>query len=590
MTKGRKIVRLKWLHTSDMHANLFGCDYRNGMRYVGGGLSDIYSYICDLKKESNNQFIITDGGDCLQGQPLAYYYNFVDTKSPHLIAEVMNEMGYACGVMGNHDIETGEETFERWKHDCKFPILGANVIDKRTGRPYVKPYIVVECSGIKIAILGLVTTAIKYYQPSSLWPHLWFEDMLPSAKQWVHTILQNENPDMLVGLFHSGFDCGFIADDENAVKNIAEQVPGFDMICYGHDHVPAVHVVKNIKGDDVVCMSAASTSGYFAEADINIVIANSQCILKSINATVLNTHTLCSDNHLLRKKYKAQIQKVTLWGDLPLCTLLETIDEREAFFGESLFVDFIHQYQLDMTYADISLVAPYSYNARLKKGKLLNKDLYPLLAYEEFIFTLQLSGLKIKEILELSYGEWVYSINEHKNQLLRIYNYSANCSKYKRLKRISKQILFHGCVSPFWRFESSVNTMFSAAGIKYDVDLMKPIGSRINILSMTDGTPFSVDKEYRVAVSRRLLCNRGGLLYKAGLSTEDVHKSIKERSEKALTYYMMHKMQEQRNVTIYRNGWWHFVPEEIISPILSRDKELLFPSNIISEMVNIFCK
>ena len=66
-----------------------------------------------------------DNGDILQGQPTAYYYNFIDTVSTHVVAEIQNFMGYAVGNMGNHDVETGHAVYDRWIKQCKFARIGS---------------------------------------------------------------------------------------------------------------------------------------------------------------------------------------------------------------------------------------------------------------------------------------------------------------------------------------------------------------------------------------------------------------------------------------------------------------------------------
>ena len=99
--------------------------------------------------------ILLDNGDILQGQPTAYYYNYIDTVAPHLAAEMMNFMGYNAGNMGNHDVETGRTVFDRWAGDCRFPILGANIVDTATGETHFKPYEVLERDGVKIVVLGI---------------------------------------------------------------------------------------------------------------------------------------------------------------------------------------------------------------------------------------------------------------------------------------------------------------------------------------------------------------------------------------------------------------------------------------------------
>lgn len=575
----RKNIHIKWVHTSDVHANLFGCDYQNGMRYVGGGLSDVYSYICDLKKEDKDHFIVTDGGDCLQGQPLAYYYNFVDTKSPHLVAEVMNEMGYVCGVIGNHDIETGEKTFERWRHDCKFPILGANVIDKRTGKPYLKPYVVVERSGVKIVILGLVTPAMPYYQPSSLWPHLQFEEMLPCAKQWIERIQKEEQPDLLVELFHGGFEGGIEIENichENEVRRIAEQVPGFDLILYGHDHVPAMHRVKNIRQEEVFCISALSMDGCFAEVNIDITYDKGKIISKAIDGHLVYTNQIPNIGVLI-KKYEAKAQQVEKWAEQPLCRLEETLDERDSYFGSARFMNYIHQVQFCMTNAEISLAAPYSYNTVLKQGELRIGDLFSLLPYEEFVYSVRLSGSEIKKALEYSYDMWIHTVHKPDERLLQIHNSSANISVYKRFKRLIKRVLLRIQI-PNWQFDNYVGRLCSAAGITYTVDVTQPYGERIKIQSMVNGTPYTEDKEYIVAINRRLLFDKDGAIVTGiGFNAEDISKRIISNSEKALPYYWMRQIQNHGIVKPKSLCQWRFAPEEIVSNSISKERKLLFP-------------
>lgn len=110
---------------------------------------------------------MVDNGDILQGQPTAYYYNFIDTVSTHVVAEIQNFMGYAVGNMGNHDVETGHAVYDRWIKQCKFPVLGANIVDNATGKPYLKPYEIINRDGVKIAILGMITPAIPSWLPEN---------------------------------------------------------------------------------------------------------------------------------------------------------------------------------------------------------------------------------------------------------------------------------------------------------------------------------------------------------------------------------------------------------------------------------------
>ena len=55
------------------------------------------------------------------------------------------------------------------------------------------------------------------------------------AAKWVKEIREKEQPDILIGLFHSGMD-GKKLDNvvENGSKGVAANVPGFDVVFMGH--------------------------------------------------------------------------------------------------------------------------------------------------------------------------------------------------------------------------------------------------------------------------------------------------------------------------------------------------------------------
>ena len=98
-------------------------------------------------RTNNSNVLLLDNGDILQGQPAVYYYNFVDTLSPHICASVMNYMGYEAATTGNHDIEAGHDVYDRLVSEYNFPVLAANALDIKTGKPYFKPYVIIQKAG-----------------------------------------------------------------------------------------------------------------------------------------------------------------------------------------------------------------------------------------------------------------------------------------------------------------------------------------------------------------------------------------------------------------------------------------------------------
>lgn len=233
------------------------------MSPVDGSLSRVVSAIDSIRETpGGNNLVLLDNGDFLQGQPSVYYYNYIDTISPHLASEIYNYIGYDATTIGNHDVETGHAVYDRWRSQNRMPLLGANVIDNKSGQPYLRPYVILEKDGVRIAVLGLLTPAIPAWLPENLWSGLSFEDMETSAKKWMPIIKSNENPDIIIGLFHSGHDETMRTGEfiENASLKIAREVPGFDALLIGHDHQKFHEVIENVVGEKVTVLNPANNA------------------------------------------------------------------------------------------------------------------------------------------------------------------------------------------------------------------------------------------------------------------------------------------------------------------------------------------
>ena len=114
-----KEVELKIIETSDVHGNYYPyCFITNQPKT--GSLSRVYSLVQQQREVYGDNLILVDNGDILQGQPSVYYYNYIDTLSSHLCADMLNYMGYDAVNMGNHDIEAGASVYNRW---CSLPML-----------------------------------------------------------------------------------------------------------------------------------------------------------------------------------------------------------------------------------------------------------------------------------------------------------------------------------------------------------------------------------------------------------------------------------------------------------------------------------
>lgn len=456
--------------------------------------------IRQMKDSLGDHLILLDNGDDLQGSVYQYLSN-KDESRLNLTSSVMNYFPYDVVCVGNHDIETGREVFDRVYSELKMPVVCANVIDESTGEPYFQPYVIMERDGYKIAVLGLLTPYVVTWVPERLRPGLWLEQAESSAAYWVKQIQDKERPDLMIGLFHSGWEPqeqNLPEDDplgrENATKWIAENVPGFDLIFYGHDHRAKADKVVNCEGDTVCVLNAGSRGSCLACAEVTL----SRRRAPEIHIGLIPTEEQEPDDDFLAM-VKPYVDRAEAYQNTEVATLPVSICSDDIMKSSNLWVDEIHRCQFDVVDslgmpAEISLAAPLSAHKRLEAGRLTVKDFFVWYPFENSLAVMEMKGRDVKSHLEYSY--------QMRNT---IYNYDC------------------------------------AAGINYVIDSTKAYGDRVTILSMTDGTPFEMDRTYRVVLnSYRSMGGGNHFVNGVGWSQDEIAKHRIWNSEEDFRTLFIH--------------------------------------------------
>ena len=126
-------------------------------------------------------------------------------------------------------------------------------------------------------------------------------------------------------------------------------------------------------------------------------------------------------------------------------------------------------------------------------------------------------------------------------------------------------------------FKNFIFNFDSAAGICYEVDVTKPEGEKVHILSMEDGSPFQMENSYTVAMTAYRANGGGELLTKgAGLSKEEIDKRILHVSEHDIRYYLMEYVKELGTINPQAKNHWRFVPEDWAAQATERERKILF--------------
>lgn len=556
--KKTQTVTLRIVETSDVHGSFFPYDFitRKPKR---GTLARVSTYVNKLRAELGENVILVDNGDILQGQPTCYYYNYIDTESTNVAADVINYMHYDAETFGNHDVETGHACYDKWIKEVNCPMLGANIIDTKTGKPYVPPYTILNRQGVKIAIIGMITPAIPNWLTEDIWSGLRFDEMVSTARYWMDYLQKNEHPDVVVGLFHSGKEGGIKTAEyeEDASIRVAQEVPGFDLVLFGHDHTRHNEVVTNVEGKPVTCLDPANNAISVADATIQLTLRKGKVISKTVSGNIVDVVNEPLDEAFM-EHFKPHMEKVSAFVNRQIGVFKNTISTRDSYFGNSAFNDFILNLQLQITGADISFNAPLSFDASIKKGPVTVSDMFNLYKFENQLYVMRLTGEEIRKHLEMSYNLWMNTMTSPDDHLLLLSE-----STYGDQQRLG--------------FKNFSFNFDSAAGIDYIVDVTKPDGQKVKILQMSNGEPFDEAKWYKVAVNSYRGNGGGELLTRgAGIPRDELEKRVIWRSDRDQRYYLMKEIERMGEVDPQPNNNWKLVPEEWVKPAAERDRKILF--------------
>jgi 2',3'-cyclic-nucleotide 2'-phosphodiesterase/3'-nucleotidase len=477
-------------------------------------------------------------------------------------------MKYDAETVGNHDIEPGHKVYDKWIREVRCPLLGANIVKEEyknaAARPEhiytgLQPYSVHYKDGVKIVVIGMLTPAIPNWLNKSIWKGLEFEEMTACAKKWIKYVKEYEKPDLIFGLFHSGLDGGIKTDeyDENATESVAREVPGFDVIFFGHDHQVHNTFITNKAGEKVLCIDPSCYVANVAEAEITLTYNDGKLVKKQIKGNIVNVLDEKIDKKML-EHFQPTIDEVKDYVSQRIGYFKQPIYTRESFFGNSAFTDLIHNLQMSISKADISFNAPLAFDTTIDAGEVTQADMFKLYRFENLLFVLRMTGEEIRKHLEFSYDMWTNTMTSPSDHVLRL-----NDDSKEDQQRTGFQ---------YYTFNFD-----SACGIDYLVDVTKPDGQKVKILRMSNGEPFDEKKWYKVVMNSYRANGGGELLTRgAGIPQDSLESRVLFHTDLDQRHYLTEEIKRLGTIDPQKNNNWKFIPEAWVKPALERDRKQLF--------------
>ncbi len=555
--KGEETITLHLLHTTDVHGNFLPFDYVKE-RPATGSMARLSTYVTALRNDGEMP-ILLEGGDLLQGEPISYYYNYVDTVTQHIAARILNYLQYDAMTVGNHDIETGHAVYDRFRKEASCPLLAANILTnpKDPSSTYFAPYTMVERSGVRIAVLGLTTPAIPQWLPGDLYKGMYFADGIETARHWIPVIQKEEHPDLIVALVHAGAVNENPDYNENFAFELAETLTGIDLVLYGHDHRQRIEQRTNPQGDSIYIVNPANHLERVSDITITIQKKDGKIVGKKVSAQLTDLSPYDPDEEFMRH-FKSDTEALEKFVQRPVANLETAVRSQDALFGFSSYLGLVHDIQLEITGAQISFAAPLSTSMSLPRGELTVGRMFDLYPYENYLYKMNLTGQEIKDYLEYSYSKWVNQMTSAHDHLLLLDNTQDSTARFKTKY-------------PTFNFSS-------AYGIDYTVDVSMPIGQRITIQKLASGQSFDLSETYSVALNSYRGNGGGGLLIQgAGIAKETLPLRITWSTTKDIRTYMIEILQRRRSIspTVYHPNW-RFIPEHWAETAIVTDRRYLF--------------
>ena len=218
--------QLTILHTNDHHGHFMKYN-PYPVKDVGGlaAQSTLVNIVRADVEKAGGVVMLLSGGDINTGIPES---DLLDAE-PDIVA--MNLIGYDAMVLGNHEFDNSPDVLMKQKGWAKFPFIAANIFRKDTGEALVKPYVIKDYDGLKVAILGLTTETTPILTLPANVKDVVFKNPIDIAKALVPKLKQEV--DLVIALTHLGF---YEDMDSKGDIALAKAVPEIDVIVGGHTH------------------------------------------------------------------------------------------------------------------------------------------------------------------------------------------------------------------------------------------------------------------------------------------------------------------------------------------------------------------
>ncbi len=417
-----KLAHLAVLHWNDFHAQNvpMKITVRDTVRkvdsaYYVGGTAALLGYIKQIKDDRNDVAVLNAGDDCT-GTPIS---SFTNGRSQ---VELMNIINPDAMTLGNHEFDYGLDNVERNITLAKFPVINANLFDKRKGRLFLPPYIIRAYGKLKVGIIGVIVRDLPLHTMRENVEGLQMLDVYQVVRQYIAEIKSKEHVNLIVVLSHLGVD-----ED----KVLADSVAAVDVIIGGHSHTALFTPIK--RNHAIICQ-AGSKGRWLGELDLEVDISGDT--VYTYEGKLIETVVGKVKQDSVAAAKVAELEKTvdTLMGEV--IGRLE-VDWTRNGRRESNLGNWETDVMREFCRTDIAFQNTYGLRKDLAAGNITIRDIWEINPFGNEFAIFKVSGATLKKMMEWQVGG--------KGELMQVsgMRYEFNSSKPLEERIVSIEVSGH---------------------------------------------------------------------------------------------------------------------------------------------------
>lgn len=390
LSAGGREVSLTVLHTTDLHGVF---DRGQAGREAGDwGLAECATLIREARKGSPNCLLL-DGGDFAQGTPASL------ASGGLRMVEAMNLLRYDAVALGNHEFDWGFPAASAMAEALEAPLLAANFRAGETARAGfkgIKPYIVKEVDGLRVAVVGLTTPNLPNWFLGFAAEGLETEGSREALERVLPQV-KAEKADVIIVLAHQGL---LVKDDAaNEINSIGDHFPEIDLLLGGHLH----WVQAGARVGDVDYAQSGSGGRGVMRIDLTVDTAAKKVTEKRFAWLPVEKDTPADGTLLALAREDLAAEAASMDAVVGRARRTMAGTRTGACLGP--LQQLLAGAMKDATGADAAMQGTLA-TARLAAGDIRRRDVWALVPYENRVGVLHLTPDEIRAAMEDSMDLW----------------------------------------------------------------------------------------------------------------------------------------------------------------------------------------